>query len=238
LRSTAPFNIKLGHASRGNSTVIKLPFDIRLTLSKRKKAPVFYMFEKTFLPHQLIYLLAHARSLKIVHKNDKSVIIQLYGQQIRLLNSFFIIFLNEWKTWERYYLPTFSLTGKTVLDVGAGCGETAFFYLLYGAGKIVAIERDRNALNCLEENAKRNGWNIQIIPHAFKLSDLNVPHDFMKMDIEGRETALLETSITTPCIVEVHTNELVSKFEEKGFKKICKCRKGYHLMSFTPKSKE
>ena len=37
----------------------------------------------------------------------------------------------------------FLVRGKTVLDVGAGCGETAFFYRLYGAKKVVAIEADR-----------------------------------------------------------------------------------------------
>jgi tRNA G37 N-methylase Trm5 len=194
------------------------------------------MFEKTFLPHQLLHLLAQMRWLKVIHKDDEGAIIELYGQQIKLLGGFFIMLATEWKIWERYYLPNFSLDGKTVLDIGAGCGETAFFYLLNGARKIVSIEPDRKATECLKENAKRNNWNVEIIQEAFKLEHLNIPHDFMKMDIEGHEIALLKAQITKPCIVEVHTKELARKLEEKGFKKIYSCKKGYQLMSFTTKS--
>lgn len=216
--------------------MIRLPFNIKIALSRRKKAPVLYTFEKTFLPHQLLHPLATIKWLKIIHRDDESVIIELYGHQKRLLNGIFIIFADEWRIWEKYYLPTFSLRGKTVLDIGAGCGETAFFYVLYGAKKVVAIEPDRKATECLKENAKRNNWNIEIIQEAFKPEHLNIPHDFMKMDIEGHEIALLKAPIIKPCIVEVHTNELARKFEEKGFKKIYYCKKGYHLMSFTTKS--
>jgi SAM-dependent methyltransferase len=216
--------------------MIKLPFNIKLGLSRRKKIPVFYMFEKTFLPHQLLSLLARIKWLKIVNKDEESVIIDLYDQQIKLLNDFFVILATEWKTWEKYYLPAFSLSEKTVLDVGAGCGETAFFYLLYGARKVVAIEPDRRASECLKENAKRNNWNVEIIPEAFKLEHLKIPHDFMKMDIEGYEKELLKASITKPCIVEVHSNELRRKLEEKGFQRTYTSKKDKHLIFFTPKS--
>ena len=214
--------------------MIRLPFDISVTLSKKKKIPVFYMFGRTFLPHQLLRFLASARWAKIIGKNRESVVIELYGQRIWLLNNFFIIFVNEWRIWEKYYLPTFSLKGKTVLDVGAGCGETAFFYLLHGTQKIVAIEPDREAIACLRENASRNGWNVEIIPEAFKLNHLDIPHDFMKMDIEGQEKELLQTSNITPCIIEVHSKDLEEKLEEKGFKEVCSY-KGYYLMTFSPK---
>jgi SAM-dependent methyltransferase len=218
--------------------VIKLPFSVGLVLSRRKKTPVFYIFGKTFLPHQLLQLLARARWLKTVHRDAESVIIELYGQQIRLLNSFFVILANEWRTWEKYYLPAFSLSEKTVLDVGAGCGETAFFYLLYGARKIVAIEPDRKVLECLKENVTRNNWDVEIIPEAFKLEHLNIPHDFMKMDIEGHEKELLKASTIKPCLVEVHNDDLRRKLEEKGFKRIYSYKKNHYLMSFTREPKE
>lgn len=88
--------------------------------------------------------------LKVIHRDDKGAIIELYGQQIKLLGDFLIMLATEWKIWEKYYLPPFPLYGKTILDVGAGCGETAFFYILYGAKKIIAIEPDVKALKCLE----------------------------------------------------------------------------------------
>ena len=87
--------------------MIELPFNIKLTLSKKKKAPVLYTFEKTFLPHQFLHLLAASKWLKIIYRNDESVIIELYGHQIRLLNNLFIIFAEDWRKWEKYYFPTF-----------------------------------------------------------------------------------------------------------------------------------
>lgn len=215
--------------------MIPSPFNIKIALSRRKKVPVLYMFEKTFLPHQLLHLLAQMRWLKVIHKDDKGAIIELYGQQIKLLGGFFIMLATEWKIWERYYLPNFSLDGKTVLDIGAGCGETAFFYLLNGARKIVAIEPDRKATECLKENAKRNNWNIEIIQEVFKLEHLNIPHDFMKMDIEGHEKELLKVQHVKPCIVEVHSNEMRRKFGEKGFKTTYTYKKDNYIVSFTPK---
>lgn len=130
--------------------MIRLPFNITIALSKRKKVPVLYMFKRTFLPHQLLHLLAQMWWLKVIHRDDKGAIIELYGQQIKLLGDFLIMLATEWKIWEKYYLPPFPLYGKTILDVGAGCGETAFFYILYGAKKIIAIEPDVKALKCLE----------------------------------------------------------------------------------------
>jgi|YelNatPaOPRAMG01_1025707.scaffolds.fasta_scaffold25786_4 tRNA G37 N-methylase Trm5 len=214
--------------------MVRLPFNISLGLSKKKKAPVLYFLGNSFLPHQLLKFLALMRWVKIVHQNHESIIVELYGKRIKLLYNFFFIFVDEWKTWEKYYLPPFSLHGKTVLDVGAGCGETAFFYILYGAKKIIAIERDVKALRCLEENVKENNWNVEIIPEPFKIEHLNLPHDFMKMDIEGSEAVLLNLQINKPCIVEVHSHELMLKFQEKSFKKIYSHKKEHYVMLFMP----
>jgi len=45
----------------------------------------------------------------------------------------------ELDMWHKHYLPI----GQTVLDVGAGCGETALFYLKHGAQRVICIEADR-----------------------------------------------------------------------------------------------
>ncbi len=89
--------------------------------------------------------------------------------------------------WERLYLPAFSLKGKTVLDIGAGAGETAQFYLSHGAEMIIAVEPTRDAFECLKANAERNHWNAELHNEAFNLRHLNIEHDFMKMDCEGCE---------------------------------------------------
>lgn len=215
--------------------MIRLPFNTGLTLSKRRRVPVFRKFGKNFLPHQLLRFLAHSRWLSVIRANEENIVVELYGQRMLLLSSYFIMLANEWNSWEKYYLPIFSLKGKTVLDVGAGCGETAFFYLLHGAKKVVAIEPDLKAANCLRENTRRNKWNVEIIPEHFKTEHLRIPHDFMKMDIEGREGELLNVSYAKECIVEVHTDELRRKFEERGFRKVYSSKEGYSLMSFAPR---
>ena len=42
----------------------------------------------------------------------------------------------ELEMWHEQYLPC----GKKILDIGAGCGETALFYFKHGAEKVVCVE--------------------------------------------------------------------------------------------------
>ncbi|MGH9919957.1 MAG: hypothetical protein ACRD6W_13970, partial [Nitrososphaerales archaeon] len=51
--------------------------------------------------------------------------------------------LYEWRTWRRCYVPRgFDFSGKTVLDVGAGEGETVELYRLAGAKRFICVEPD------------------------------------------------------------------------------------------------
>jgi tRNA G37 N-methylase Trm5 len=129
----------------------------------------------------------------------------------------------EWKQWEKYYLPEFSLEGKTVLDVGAGCGETAYFYFLHGARRVIAVEIDPVQVELLKGNAEVNGWNgngrqLDIIPRAFEVEDLErQTFDFVKVDIEGGEADLLKLDkINFPLVLEAHgietRDQLMKKF--------------------------
>lgn len=63
------------------------------------------------------------------------------------------LYIIEKPTWERNYLPI-SVKGKIVLDVGAGEGETAKFFLDHGAEKVICIEPDPKAFKLLELNAR------------------------------------------------------------------------------------
>ena len=210
----------------------------KLGLSRRRKVPVFHIFGKTFLPHRGLHLMVRFRWLKIISETDESVILEGCGQRLRLLTPHALYVIREWDMWKKYYLPNSSLNEKTVLDVGAGCGETAFFYFLHGAKKVIAIESSIKAVECLKENARTNGWNIEIIPHSFKLEHLKIPHDFMKMDIERGERELLKFPIITkPCVVEVHNNQLKRKFERRGFMKIYSKSGAIHLMMLKNTSK-
>ncbi len=87
----------------------------------------------------------------------------------------------ELSMWHLYYLPSKSLAGKTVLDLGAGCGETAQFYLNHGASRVVCIEPESKSLEYLRKNFGKD-------PRVVIVSDFI---DHIKMDIEGAEEGMI-----------------------------------------------
>ena len=120
--------------------------------------------------------------------------------------------------WCRYYLPI-DVNGLTVLDIGAGEGETAKFFLDHGAAKIICVEPEPAAIKVLEVNALNHPGKIEVHPKFFELSDLSTKHDFMKMDIEGYEESLLNVAeLPAPAVIEVHGLQLRDKFRKKGYR--------------------
>lgn len=86
----------------------------------------------------------------------------------------------ELEGWHDWYLPV----EKTVLDLGAGCGETAFFYLNHGAKRVICIESNPEAVKLL----KRNFGNDN------RVTIVEAQVDSIKIDIEGSErNMVLET---------------------------------------------
>jgi hypothetical protein len=130
------------------------------------------------------------------------------------------LYYRELPMWRKLYVPPFSLVGKTVLNVGAGCGETAKFYLEeLGAKQVIAVEMEPIALKYLNENAKTHP--ITVIDKPFSVDMLSIYHYFMEMDIEGYEACLLEgdtlKNYHVPCVIEAHTGYLIDKFIYNGF---------------------
>jgi hypothetical protein len=130
---------------------------------------------------------------------------------------------NELRLWSKWYGDDFK--GKIVLDVGAGAGETASFFFNRGAEKVIAVESNPEAIDCLYDNIVRNDWNCEILEGEFKLSDLEIPHDYLKMDIEGGEIALLNyTGELGKASLELHPErigkencqKLIEKFNLKA----------------------
>jgi hypothetical protein len=88
------------------------------------------------------------------------------------------------------------------------------------------MEMEPRQLDCLRTNADLNGWNdgtrrIRIVARAFELDDLKSrDFDFVKMDIEGGEAALLRLDkIDFPLALEVHGTELRDRLVAKfGFR--------------------
>ena len=84
-----------------------------------------------------------------------------------------LILEGELELWHRAYLPI----GKTVLDLGAGCGETAQFYLNHGADKVISVESDIDCYDKLRANFANDTRVLPILAHI----------DSIKCDIEGGE---------------------------------------------------
>jgi len=135
--------------------------------------------------------------------------------KLELTPYYFELLWREWRSWQNWYLPPWSLTGKTVLDVGAGCGETALFYYLHGASRVIAIEPQSSLVPLLRRNMDRNKWNMKVVEGPFHPSMLEWDFDFMKMDGEGCETQLLIANSIPPCAVEVHDRVVVDGLKER-----------------------
>jgi SAM-dependent methyltransferase len=136
----------------------------------------------------------------------------------------------ETADWLQNYLPV-NVKGLTVLDVGAGEGETAKFYIEYGAKIVVCIEPNKNAFRNLKNNAEKHK-EIKAINKSFSLSDLSINHDFLKVDIEGYEEQLLNTELERPALIELHGLQLRDKFRQKGYRIIDNSINGFGCSSY------
>lgn len=94
---------------------------------------------------------------------------------------------DELELWHRFYLPID--TTKAQLDIGAGNGETAQFYLNHGASHVICIEPDANLLYKNFGDDSR----VTIIPVAVSGG---------KIDIEGWELNM---------IIETHNSYAIRK---------------------------
>ena len=182
------------------------PSRIRIGLSNRLHVPVLKM-------NGLSFPLWHYRRLKAIEKTG--LFLDSYSTMLMLAEM-----VQEWQ----HYLPPFSLEGKTVLDVGAGCGETAWFFLEHGARKVICIERDPARVAILRKNKDSGVLKaIEICPGKFTPQFLELPHDYAKFDIEGYECGLLPIAIAGrlgPTVIETHNGWITEQFEGRGFRRV------------------
>ena len=139
------------------------------------------------------------------------------GKMFVTTNSFYDFYAEYAKEWERDYIPDGGLRGKTVLDVGAGCGETALLFLRAKASKVICIEPDEFAYDALVVNAAMNNWNvvmaIQDNFHAEYIEKFKP--DFCKIDCEGGERELLKLDRLPPMVLEIHGRKLYEAFKRR-----------------------
>ena len=135
-----------------------------------------------------------------------------------------LLYLIERKAWS-YYLPPDGLEGKTVIDVGGGCGETAKFFLEHGAEKVFVIESNPNCESYLKINSLNHPrLEYRICDFDF-LKIYSMKFDYLKLDIEGYEMGILNwVSVLKDrdVVLESHCNYITDLFLERGFSLIGK----------------
>ena len=110
------------------------------------------------------------------------------------------------------------ISGKKVLDLGADYGTTPEYFLHMGARKVIAVEGNQIFFSQLQEKFEfsskvscKNIW----INSVEKLENLiSDDIDIAKVDIEGAENYLLETSAITKIpvwLIEAHSDEISDK---------------------------
>src|SRR5256885_9400770 len=84
----------------------------------------------------------------------------------------------ELENWHRFLIPHM---GKTQLDIGAGCGETALLYLNHGAERVICVEGNKGCLRNLQRNFEDDP-RVVIIPYFV---------ENIKVDIDGGEKSMI-----------------------------------------------
>jgi FkbM family methyltransferase len=72
------------------------------------------------------------------------------------------------------------LKGREVVDVGANVGDTALYFVLNGARKVIAVEPLPNVVKCAEENVRLSGATdkVKVINVALSSRPTGVPCDY------------------------------------------------------------
>jgi len=101
------------------------------------------------------------------------------------------------------------LKGREAVDVGANIGDSALYFILHGARKVIAVEPLPNVAKCAEENVRLSGATdkVRVLNAALSSRPVNVPCDY-DLSSSGVFSTL---SSSGPCKVPgVSLDELLS----------------------------
>jgi FkbM family methyltransferase len=105
------------------------------------------------------------------------------------------------------------LRGRDVIDVGASVGDTALYFILNGARKVIAVEPLPNVAKCAEENVRLSGATdkVNVINAALGSGPVSVPCDYDLWSSNGFSTL----SASGPCKVPgVTLGDLLNMVED------------------------
>lgn len=151
--------------------------------------------------------------------DDELMIEHIDGTRLTLSRPSYRSLMAESGPREKWYLPSRSMEGQTVLDIGAGVGDTAWFFLKHGAKQVICVEPDPAIIKELQTNKESNGWSgVSIIEGGFEPWQLKLQRDLTKIDCEGGETVLLDPDITPEVLgtarIETHP-QIIGEDKEK-----------------------
>jgi hypothetical protein len=193
---------------------------VKFGLSRKRHLPVIWVAGITNFNLYRLDIFLKYRGLSLTKIDDKHVLVEKNGIQFILLKEYACIFMHEFTKYNRDYRFPSSLKNKTILDIGAGCGETILYFALKGCRNFVAVEPNTRCANLLRKNAEKNGLNVKVYNDIFRKSHLEEKCDFIKCDCEGGESILLEEDLSKPIALEVHGLDLIKKFRQKHFKNV------------------
>jgi hypothetical protein len=147
--------------------------------------------------------------------SDDTIVLKKNSSSLVLLKWYAATLFFEWPIWCKYY-GLLNPKDRTVLDVGAGCGETAYFFIAKGATKVICLEPDHKACEILRRNVQTNNWPVEVIEEKFGPKHLNLKYDVAKIDCEGGERFMLDYfEPLKPMVIEVHGTELMKSFAQR-----------------------
>lgn len=117
-------------------------------------------------------------------------------------------------------LYTYDYSGKTVLDIGGFCGETAAYFSSKKAKKVIVYEPCKDHYHYIKTNAELNNVNIEL--HEAGIGDVDgeitVNYDEGSLSFTRDETGQNQTTISTENISKVITQSKadVAKIDCEG----------------------
>ena len=219
------FNPIIVNAEENSDNAISIPkernrVNVKFGLSRKKHLPVIWVAGITNFNIYRLDVFLKYQGLSLTKIDDEHFVIEKNGIQFILLQEYANILMHEYTKYPRDYKFPSSLKNKSILDIGAGCGETIFYFALKGCKNFVAVEPNTRCANLLRKNAERNSLNVRVYNDVFRKSHLKENFDFIKCDCEGGESILLEEELSKPIALEVHGLDLIKKFREKHFKNV------------------
>jgi FkbM family methyltransferase len=100
------------------------------------------------------------------------------------------------------------LRGRDVIDVGANIGDSALYFILHGARKVIAVEPLPNVARCAEEN-------VRLSSATDKVRVINA--------------ALSDKPVNVPCNYDVFSSGVFSTLSSSGLRKVPGVTLGYLL---------